>query len=74
MRGPVKKLAVVLLLLSSPALAQEKEFTFKLTTSMTNVIVKALNNAPYGEVAPVIAEMQRQATAQTQVQKSETAK
>jgi hypothetical protein len=39
-------------------------YTFELSEQMAAVIVSALGNHPYREAAPVIAELQRQATKQ----------
>ena len=50
----------VVLTLTTPALAQEKVFTLKLSAALVNVIGKALNTAPYGEAAPVVQALQMQ--------------
>jgi hypothetical protein len=40
--------------------------TLELTIDQINIIMQALGNAPYVQVAPVIAEIQKQAAPQVQ--------
>jgi len=40
--------------------------TLELTVDQINIILQALGNAPYVQVAPVIAEIQKQAAPQAQ--------
>jgi len=40
--------------------------TLELTIDQINIIMQALGNAPYIQVAPVIAEIQKQAAPQVQ--------
>lgn len=42
------------------------KFTFELTEQQVNIISQALANGPYAQVAPVIAEMQKQINAHLQ--------
>ena len=62
----MKKLILILTLLTSPALAQEQVLTFQIPISMANTIIRALNELPYKDSVVVIAELQKQAQAQLQ--------
>lgn len=41
-----------------------EQYNFTLTNNQINIIMNALANRPYGEVFELIAEIQKQATAQ----------
>lgn len=63
----MKKLLIIgLIWLPTLAIAQEKEFDFKLNEKDIAVIGEALGMMPYAKVAPLMVKLQQQINAQTQ--------
>jgi len=61
----MKKLILISLLLStSAAFAQEKEFNLKVKASQVQLLGEALGLLPYGKVAPFMVDLQQQINAQ----------
>lgn len=60
----IKTFVVLWLLASTAAQAQQRTFTLQVTEAELVVIWRAMEGAPYREVAPVIARLQQQLTAQ----------
>jgi hypothetical protein len=50
--------------LAVPVYAQQQEFTFKINGEEINLIGKALDSQPFGQVAPLIKKLQEQFAAQ----------
>lgn len=58
-------------LIATAAVAQEKEYTFKVTASEVNTIGKALGKLTYDEVAALVQKLRVQIEAQNQPPKIE---
>jgi len=71
----MKKLILIAMLLStSAAFAQEKEFTLKVKASQVQLLGEALGMLPYNKVAPFMGELQTQINAQNEPPKVEAPK
>lgn len=58
------KTLIALLLMTSAAFAQSKEYTLKLSTEEINLVGKLLEAQPYREVASLVAKLRAQIVAQ----------
>lgn len=58
------KTLIALLLMTSAAFAQSKEYTLKLSTEEINMIGKLLEAQPYRDVAALVAKLRAQIVAQ----------
>lgn len=56
----MKKFLIAVLLMATPAMAQDREFTIKVNQKELETIAKALGKQPFDEAAPVIQKLQQQ--------------
>lgn len=66
----MKKLALIALLIATPAFAQEpSEYTLKVTPQELTVIGKGLGTQPFSEVQPILQKLSTQVNAQNEAVK-----